>query len=73
MPRNLSDLFKRAVVDRNKPKVDLKRALGGKVSAYVLIYCDEPGKDGSVNVEMVYEGDRALAAYLLHTAQGSLD
>ncbi len=71
MPRNLSDLFRRTV--QPKPKIDLKRALGGRVGCYVLIYCDAPAADGSVNVEMVYEGDRDLAAYLLHTAQGSLD
>lgn len=71
MPRNLSDLFRKTV--QNKSKVDLKRSLGGSVSCYVLIYCDKPASDGSVNVEMVYEGDRDLAAYLLHTAQGSLD
>lgn len=35
---------------------------------YVLITCGEPTKDGQMQVEMIYGGDRVLAAYLLESA-----
>ncbi len=36
---------------------------------YVLITCDEPSANGEMNVEMSYEGDPTLLAYLLEGAQ----
>jgi hypothetical protein len=38
-------------------------------ACYVLITCDEPSDDGDMQVEMTYEGDATLAAYLLQGAQ----
>lgn len=40
---------------------------------YVLITCDAPSEDGEMQVEMTYEGDTALAAYLLQGAQSFID
>lgn len=73
MKKSLNDLFKRVVLDKHEPKANLKKVLSDKTACYVLIYCDEPRSDGSMNVELMYEGDRSLAAYLLHSAQGALD
>lgn len=42
-------------------------------ACYVLITCDEPTDDGNMQVEMTYEGDAALAAYLLQGAQSIID
>ena len=42
-------------------------------TCYVLITCNEPEADGQMKVEMTYEGDPILAAYLLENAQGMID
>lgn len=44
-----------------------------KNACYVLITCGEPTEDGRMHVEMNYEGDPVLAAYLLENAQSILD
>lgn len=41
-----------------------------KNACYVLITCGHPSKDGKMQVEMTYEGDPTLAAYLIESAQG---
>lgn len=40
---------------------------------YVLITCREPTDDGHMQVELTYEGDAALASYLLQGAQTFID
>ncbi len=52
---------------------DIKEKLAKKYACYVLITCDTPSDDGKMNVEMSYEGDPVLAAYLLQGAQGYLE
>lgn len=48
----------------------LKEKLAKKHACYVLITCDAAaGEDGKMQVEMSYEGDATLAAYMLHGAQ----
>lgn len=42
-------------------------------ACYVLITCDEPTDDGNMQVQMTYEGDADLAAYLLQGAQSIID
>lgn len=51
----------------------LKEELAKKHACYVLITCDEPSCDGKMQVEMSYEGDATLAAYILHGAQLHVD
>jgi hypothetical protein len=51
----------------------LRKELAKDHTAYVLITCSEPNKAGSMNVEMNYDGDPVLAAYLLQSAQSYLD
>lgn len=48
-------------------------SLTKKHVCYVLITCDAPSDDGKMNVEMSYEGDASLAAYLLQGAQSFMD
>jgi len=48
---------------------EIKDKLASKHLCYVLITCDEPTEDGHMNVEMAYDGDPVLAAYLLQGAQ----
>ncbi|SCA63808.1 Uncharacterized protein SCG7109_BE_00080 [Chlamydiales bacterium SCGC AG-110-M15] len=42
-------------------------------SCFILITCNEPKGDGSMHVEMSYEGDPILASYLLENAQNIID
>lgn len=51
----------------------LKSTLAKKHVCYVLITCDAPSEDGHMQVEMTYEGDATLAAYLLQGAQSFID
>jgi hypothetical protein len=47
----------------------LQDALNKNPSCYVLITCGQPSEDGQMQVEMTYQGDAALASYLLRDAQ----
>lgn len=48
---------------------DVKRVAAKNKACYVLITCGEPSEDGKMQVEMTYEGDACLAAYLIESAQ----
>lgn len=54
-------------------QVSLKEALSKKRACYVLITCNEPSHNGEMEVEMSYEGDIALASYLLDAAKNIID
>jgi hypothetical protein len=58
---------------KSKKDKQLCDALAKKHACYVLITCDEPTLDGNMQVEMTYEGDASLAAYLLQGAQSLID
>jgi hypothetical protein len=47
----------------------LKEALAEQHECYVLITCKKHDDDGKLQVEMTYEGDSCLAAYLVESAQ----
>jgi hypothetical protein len=51
----------------------IKKALIDNNACYVLITCGSPSDDGKMNVEMSYEGDDVLAAYLVDNAQQIFD
>ena len=44
-----------------------------KSACTICISCNEPNEDGKMQVEMTYEGDQALIAYLLENAQSFFD
>jgi hypothetical protein len=52
---------------------DVKKVLAKNNACYVLITCGEPSEDGKMHVEMTYEGDACLAAYLIESAQNFID
>lgn len=58
---------------KRNAKKGLKQSLAKKHTCYVLITCDEPSSNGEMAVEMSYEGDATLAAYLLQGAQAFMD
>lgn len=43
--------------------------LGEENSCYVLITCSKPSESGQMEVDMTYQGDPTLAAYLVQGAQ----
>jgi hypothetical protein len=51
----------------------IRKTLARNHACYVLITCDEPTEDGLMQVEMTYEGDATVAAYLLQGAQSFID
>jgi len=54
---------------KRKAVIDVKKTLAENNACYVLITCAAPSKDGKMQVEMTYEGDPTLAAYLVESAQ----
>ena len=51
----------------------LKKFLTDNNECYVLITCKKPSIEGKMEVEMTYEGDACLAAYLIESAHGIMD
>jgi hypothetical protein len=66
------DHFKEVDMSKNCRK-HLKKVIDKDVSCYVLITCGQPSEDGQMQVEMTYQGDAVLAAYLLQSAQFLID
>lgn len=56
-----------------KDRKRIKEKLGKNNVCYVLITCAEPSDSGDMEVEMTYEGDAALACYLLQGAQNLIE
>jgi hypothetical protein len=51
----------------------IKEKLAKDHICYVLITCAESSDKGEMEVEMTYEGDTALASYLLQGAQNLME
>ena len=51
----------------------IKKELSELHSCYVLVTCGEPSPDGKMEVEMNYQGDESLAAFLLENAAQVFD
>lgn len=51
----------------------IKRSLKEVHACYVLITCSEPSQEGQMEVEMSYEGDESLAAFLVDNASQVFD
>lgn len=47
----------------------LKKALHDQQLSFILITCTKPSEGGQMSVEMDYEGDRDLIAYLMKSAE----
>jgi hypothetical protein len=55
--------------DRKDVPKQVKKLLEQTNECYVLITCGKAREDGTMQVEMTYEGDADLAAYLIESAQ----
>lgn len=66
---------KSVLVGKQNQEVNIQKSLFKfeNKSCYVLITCGEPSKDGHMEIEMSYEGDPVLAAYLVESAQNIID
>ena len=51
----------------------VKKSFERKTICYVLITCNTPTAHGEMEVEMVYEGDKDLAGYMVENARDLLD
>ena len=51
-----------------KAEKAVKKALGNNCACYVLITCTAPSPDGKMEVELNFEGDESLAAFLIDNA-----
>lgn len=58
---------------KHKIRKEIRELLTQDHACYVLVTCDTPTEEGKMQVEMSYEGDPALAAYLLQGAQSFLE
>jgi hypothetical protein len=67
------EMQKRAKCKSGLSSQDLRNALAEENACYVLITCGEPSEDGKMQVEMMFEGDASLAAYLLESAQDLIE
>lgn len=47
----------------------LKEALAREDLSFVLITCTKPSEEGKMDVQMDYEGDRDLIAFLMKNAE----
>lgn len=58
---------------RQAREIDARDDLQENNACYVLITCKEPSEDGKMQVEMTYQGDPVLAAYLVESAQNFIE
>ncbi len=52
----------------NKLHKEVHKTLTNKNACYILITCARPSNKGKMEVEMTYEGEDTLAAYLIENA-----
>jgi hypothetical protein len=64
----------KSIIELEKYSLEkIRKSLSENNACYVLITCNEPSKDGKMNVEMSYEGDEVLASYLVENAMQVFD
>ena len=74
MGRILEGLLLRKKPSKKDMKSLIQKKEGEKKKVnYVLITCTEPNNEGSMEVEMQYEGEKKLIAYLIHSAKQALE
>lgn len=64
---------KKVDLKKDKSQQDLREILRENNVCYVLITCTEPTDDGKMEVEMTYDGDPMLAAYLIESAHDLIE
>jgi hypothetical protein len=69
MGKVLEGLFTDERPSKKDVKSILRRKKRGKILCYVLITCEKPKDDGTIEMEIDYDGQRWLAAYMLKNAR----
>lgn len=62
-------MIDKSLVKNGMNEQQVRETLKQMYPCFVLIACGEPTRGGQLEVEMVYEGDPSLAAYLIESAQ----
>jgi hypothetical protein len=73
MGKVLEGLFIDGGPSKKEVRAILRRKKKGKTLCYVLITCEKPKDDGTIEVELEFDGDRWLAAYILKKANALFD
>lgn len=73
MKKILEGLFMDGRPSKRDVRKFLERRKNRKTICYVLITCTEPKEDGTIDVEMKYDGKKWLAAYLVKSAKQILE
>lgn len=68
MGKIIEGLFGSKGPTKKEIRTFLKKKGKSRTICYVLITCSEAKKDGKMQVEMKYEGDKCLASYLIDSA-----
>lgn len=67
------EIAKRMQTSKGQALEEVHDTLAKENACYVLITCGQPTEDGKMQVEMTYEGDVSLAAYLIESAHDMMD
>ncbi|MBM3201080.1 MAG: hypothetical protein FJZ56_01565 [Chlamydiae bacterium] len=73
MAKILEGLFDQGDFSKKDLNAIIQRKISDRTICYVLLTCTQAGPDGSMEVEMKYEGEKWLASYLIQSAQGILE
>jgi hypothetical protein len=68
MSKLLRGLFSKKGLSKKDIREFLNKNGKSRTICYVLITCGEAKADGKMDVEMKYEGDKWLAAYMIESA-----
>jgi hypothetical protein len=68
MGKTITAIQERSKKSNEEMLSKMKEKLGAKWSCCVLITCTEPEENGKMEVEMTFEGDEMLAAFLVDNA-----
>jgi hypothetical protein len=67
------DVTKRLEKKKSESLERIEKSLANEYSCYVLITCSAPNASGKMEVEMRYQGEASLAAFLVENAGQVLD
>ncbi len=73
MAKILEGLFDQEGPSKKEIEEVIRKRNKTKTICYVLLTCNQANEDGTMEVDMKYEGERWLAAYLVKSAQRVLE
>lgn len=73
MSKNYKDMNNAQPLNKAKTLANLAKNVSEKTICYVLITCEKPNANGSMNVDLVFEGDKNLASHLIQSAKSAFE